>query len=110
MKFKENSTQFRIITMTIMQVVSKVTCWISKDHPSGDIIRSQDVARCGNTLVYDFSVEGNTHGAQEETGILVGSGTSVESDVATGDHLGRVPARQISSGQPISNVAHTYIS
>jgi hypothetical protein len=63
--------------------------------------KPKDVARCRTTLVNDLSVEWNTHGAQEETGILVGSGTSVESDVATGDHLGRVPVRQISSDQPI---------
>ena len=36
-------------------------------------------------------MEGNTHGAEEESCILVGSGGGVEDDIATGDHFGGVP-------------------
>lgn len=36
-------------------------------------------------------MEGNAHGAEEESCILVGSGGSVEDDIATGDHFGGVP-------------------
>lgn len=38
-----------------------------------------------------FPIERNAHGAEQESGILVGPGAGVESDMATGDHLGRVP-------------------
>jgi hypothetical protein len=65
--------------------IKRASTWRYNKKPKG-------VTRCRTTLVNDLSVEGNTHSAQEETGILVGSGTSVESDVTTGDHLGGVPA------------------
>lgn len=42
-------------------------------------------------LVNELSVEGNAHSAQKESSILVGSGGCVDGDVATGNHLGRVP-------------------
>lgn len=38
-----------------------------------------------------FPMERNAHGAEQESGILVGPGAGVEGDMATGDHLGRVP-------------------
>lgn len=45
-------------------------------------------------LVHDLAVERNTHGTQQKSCILVGLGGSVESDVATGDHLRRIPMKQ----------------
>ena len=42
-------------------------------------------------LVDEFAVEGDADGGQEETGVLVCRRRGVDDDVATGDHLGRVP-------------------
>lgn len=44
-----------------------------------------------SSSVDKLAVEGNTHGAEQETGVLVGVGAGVDGDVATGDHFGRVP-------------------
>ena len=38
-----------------------------------------------------LAVEGNTHGAEQKTGVLVGVGAGVDGDVATGDHFRGVP-------------------
>lgn len=43
------------------------------------------------SLLDQFPIERNAHGAEQESGILVSPGAGVESDMATGDHLGRVP-------------------
>lgn len=44
-------------------------------------------------LINKLSIEGNTHGAEEKTGVLVGSGSCMDRDVSTGDHLWWVPIR-----------------
>ena len=51
--------------------------------------------RANISLLHDLSVERNTHGAQQETGVLVRLGGGVEGDVATWDHLGRVPFQNV---------------
>lgn len=42
-------------------------------------------------LVDELAVEGNADGGQEEASVLVGGCGCVDDDVATGDHLRRVP-------------------
>jgi hypothetical protein len=42
-------------------------------------------------LVNDFAVEWNSHGAEEQTGVLVGFGSCVDCDVAAWNHFGRIP-------------------
>ena len=42
-------------------------------------------------LLNQFSSEGNTHGTEEKSGILVSSSTGVDGNVTTGNHFGRVP-------------------
>ena len=42
-------------------------------------------------LLNQFSSEGDTHGTEEKSGILVSSSTGVDGNVTTGNHFGRVP-------------------
>lgn len=42
-------------------------------------------------LVNQFSMEGDTHGAEKKTRILVGGGAGVDRDVSTRDFLRGVP-------------------
>ena len=44
-----------------------------------------------NSLVHNLAIEGHTHRAQQEASILIGLAGSMEGDVTTRDHLGRVP-------------------
>lgn len=58
----------------------------------GDETHRQVVKTC--RLINKLSIEGNTHGAEEKTGVLVGSGSCMDRDVSTGDHLWWVPTRK----------------
>lgn len=58
-----------------------VSVKISRDHRDGH----------AHSLVDQLAMEGNTHGTEQKPGVLVGSGAGVDSNVATGNHLGRVP-------------------
>jgi len=49
--------------------------------------------------LHDLAVKGNTHGAQEELGILVRLGSGVKGDMATWDHLGGVPEKIVRKKQ-----------
>lgn len=77
--------------MTSMQVTSKVTGWIDiafQMHQK----RIMSNKSPHDILMHDLPVEWNAHRTQQETGILVCLGSSVQGNVATGNHLGRVPA------------------
>lgn len=46
-----------------------------------------------SSLLHNLSVERNAHSTQQESSILVRIRGCVEGDMATGDHLGRVPGK-----------------
>lgn len=64
-----------------------------KGYPRGDIIKDQKMLPGKAVLVHNLSVERNTQGTQEKSCVLVGLGSSVESDVATRNHLGGIPRK-----------------
>lgn len=75
-----------------MQVTSKVTGWIARQrHMPKDERVSNGNRVPTNILLDDLSIEGNAHGTKEEASVLVRLGGGVEGNVATRDHLGRIP-------------------
>jgi hypothetical protein len=41
-------------------------------------------------LVVELSIEWNTNGLKKKTGVFVAGGISLDGNVATGNHLGRI--------------------
>lgn len=78
--------------MATMKATSKVTGRAGRSVPRYLIAKPKTSERCFvPRLVGDLAIERYTHGAQEKTGVLVRLGGGVKGDVATRNHLRRVP-------------------